>query len=544
MKTKYIFKTLALAMLMPAMLLTTACSNEDDAVNNTENIANKGYALPVTVNVTRQGDEATTRATYNETDKKLEFSEGDKLFVKNYYTGEAGQFAGTLDYDTKTGKFSGTIYTENPYSGTIDALFTAGEPTAYLLPADYKTYGYLAIISEGTYSASFSSDSKNAFATSKATAVEQFSYEYGDYTSGKGFALSPLNAILNFTITGLANNADVDVFFSKGYTISQTLTSDSEGEVTFAVGVYNTDLKDCALTVGGKAITLVNSSKTLASGKIYNITRIIGALSGRFSVSSDKQVYFSQGNLQAVIASGPTDTYNYTASSWKFAENQWDYIGNAAGNNTFAVGSTVDLFGWVGTSASYDTYGLCTQKSTSDAAFGQCYGTNTSDALKSDWGTTIGTGWRTLTSAEWDYLTQTRTSGSTVNGTDNARYAHAEINTDVSSVYGLILFPDGVDIAASEVSTAGIVNLNSAWGTKCTSAQWTALAAKGCVFLPAAGYREGTTVEYAGEKGYYWSSSPYSSNSARNVDFGSSSISWNSTARHRGHSVRLVRDVK
>ena len=62
MKTKNIFKALALAMLMPAMLLTTACSSEDDLVNNTantENTINKGYALPVTVNVTRQGDAAT-----------------------------------------------------------------------------------------------------------------------------------------------------------------------------------------------------------------------------------------------------------------------------------------------------------------------------------------------------------------------------------------------------------------------------------------------------------------------------------------------------
>ena len=49
MNTKNILKTLALAMLMPAILLTTACSNDDDAVN-TENTAKKGYALPVTIN--------------------------------------------------------------------------------------------------------------------------------------------------------------------------------------------------------------------------------------------------------------------------------------------------------------------------------------------------------------------------------------------------------------------------------------------------------------------------------------------------------------
>ena len=94
-----------------------------------------------------------------------------------------------------------------------------------------------------------------------------------------------------------------------------------------------------------------------------------GELTGRFSVAETKQVYFSQGNLQAVISSdGPTDTYNYTASKWKFAEHQWSYVGNNAGNNSFAAGTTVDLFGWVGTSASYDTYGLCTNINSNEAS--------------------------------------------------------------------------------------------------------------------------------------------------------------------------------
>ena len=92
MKTKNIFKTVAFAMLMPTMLLTTACSSEDDMVNNTANntvenaevVAKKGYALPVTVNVTRQ-DDGTTRTTYTDNGNKtgtLDFSEGDKLFVE------------------------------------------------------------------------------------------------------------------------------------------------------------------------------------------------------------------------------------------------------------------------------------------------------------------------------------------------------------------------------------------------------------------------------------------------------------------------------
>ena len=154
MNTKIIFKTLAFAMLMPAMMLTTACSNDDDLVNNTANtetVANKGYALPVTVNVTRE--DGATRATYNESTRKLEFSTGDKLFVEGMHT-EAARFAGTLDYDTEKGNFSGTIYTQNSYSGTADALLTdasaSGIVNATLLPNGYESYNFLSIYNNGS----------------------------------------------------------------------------------------------------------------------------------------------------------------------------------------------------------------------------------------------------------------------------------------------------------------------------------------------------------------------------------------------------------
>ena len=272
MKTKYIFNLLALAMLMPAMLLTTACSNEDDVVNNTENIANKGYELPVTVNVTRQ-DAAATRASFD--GSKLNFGEGDKLFVKGKDEGGVGFFAGTLTWQSG-GTFSGTILTENAYSGTIDALFTAGSALATLLPANYGNYPYLSFDDEGTYSASVNYDATKTFATSKATAVEQFSFEVGGYTSGTGFALHPSNAILNFTITCLATNTGVNVVFKDNtdFTISENVTTNVSGTATFAIALYGSkDLNEFSLTVGGTPIPLVSSSKVLEAGKIYNINR-------------------------------------------------------------------------------------------------------------------------------------------------------------------------------------------------------------------------------------------------------------------------------
>jgi len=318
MKTKNIFNLLALAMLMPAMLLTTACSNEDDVVNNTENIANKGYELPVTVNVTRQGD-SDMRATYNESTRKLEFSAGDKLFVKgnDYSAGGVGFFAGTLTWQSG-GTFSGTILTENEYTGTIDALFAKEGTLATLLPANYGNYPYLSFTNEGTCSASLKYDITKTFATSKAIAVEQFSFEVGGYTSGTGFALHPANAILNFTITCLATNTGVDVTLSdgKGLTISGSVTTDDSGTATFAIGVNGgTDLKDLTLTVGGKSIPLVSSSKVLAAGKIYNINRDVATdlstINANYTAQNGETLTGTlASNVQISIADGATVTLN------------------------------------------------------------------------------------------------------------------------------------------------------------------------------------------------------------------------------------------
>lgn len=279
MKTKTIMKSLALAMLMPAMLLTTACSSDDDAIiNNNETPAKKGYTLPVTINVTRQGD-AATRATYTDNGNgtgSLAFSTGDKLFVTgaweddddNYYC-----YAGMLDY-VSDGTFSGTIMTETEWTGTIEGLL--GGASARLLPAGYEEYGYLSIAEEGTYDAYLSENSNKAFATSKAAAVEQFSYEL-DNNYSSGFELIPANAILNFTINGLDASTEVDVVFSRSswpedIVVSGKVTTDGDGTATFAIGMkYGNNLKDCTLTVGGNAIALPD--KTVAAGKIYNISR-------------------------------------------------------------------------------------------------------------------------------------------------------------------------------------------------------------------------------------------------------------------------------
>ena len=292
-----------------------------------------------------------------------------------------------------------------------------------------------------------------------------------------------------------------------------------------------------------KAASADWSGKT-GSDSIPSGWRTFSVVPGEFTVNATGgKVRFSAGNLQAT-------TNNFgTTWTWAFATNQWDYIGNAVantsinGNGTVSTNGTVDLFGWVGASSTWTgaaQYGISNETNTNSA---DTYGNEIGEALKSDWGNNIDSSWRTLTIDEWQYLFHTRASGSTVNGTSNARYTHATIN----GVNGIILFPDGVTIASGEATQWGAINGTSAWGTQCTSDQWTAFVAKGCVFLPAAGDRiNGTSISSAGSQGLYWSSTSYTtdSNPAYCIKFGSNSLNTNEFYyRFYGLSVRLVRDA-
>ena len=261
-----------------------------------------------------------------------------------------------------------------------------------------------------------------------------------------------------------------------------------------------------------------------------------GLLAGKFSVSDTQQVQFSQGNLQAVVGGGYAPDYYY-ASSWKFAEHQWDYLGYTGNNNHFGTGYSVDLFGWVGTNADNNTfgYGLCT--STDDNDYGK-----PNNTLKSDWGTVIITnggntpnyGWRTLTKDEWVYLfARTTTSG--------ICYAKATVN----GKSGVILLPDDWSASYHALASANTANADFT-SNPITAAEWTSdFEAHGAVFLPAAGIREGTSVSHVNSSGQYWSSTSEGYNSAYQVFFDNSDLNPSSNpGRHNGCSVRLVRDAE
>ena len=284
---------------------------------------------------------------------------------------------------------------------------------------------------------------------------------------------------------------------------------------------------------GGLTLAISTTTNTDDTWTLTPIQIPEGAIDGLFTINlNGDQVYFSQGNLQWSGTNG-----------WRFAPNQWDRVGSNANNTnpTASNGNYMDLFCWgatglngvnPNTSESY-------LSGSADLSGNNDWGAN----AITNGGNTANSGWRTLTYYEWLYIFS-RTSGSTVNGTTNACYTLATINTDGTGVNGAILFPDGVTIANGEVTSWGVINGASNWGTKCTSAEWTALESKGCVFLPAAGYRMGSSVDQVDFQGCYYSASCFS---------GVVGAAWfktsymtpiiNDTPRNAGFAVRLVKDA-
>ena len=249
---------------------------------------------------------------------------------------------------------------------------------------------------------------------------------------------------------------------------------------------------------------------------------------GAFSVSASKQVTFSPGNLQ----------YTQSTKTWSFAENQYDYLGEAnIAIDADILADKVDLFGW----------------STSTTNFGVSTSTSYTDYSGSfvDWGTNkIGNDapntWRTLSKGEWMYIFYNRPNAQSL-------FALGSVN----GVNGTIILPDnwttpaGVSFVASTtngLSWQGSYYYNSN-GTNYgdntyTSEQWSKMEQAGAVFLPASGKRWGTDVYDVGYIGYYWSSTEYFERYAYFVGFYSIYLSPQDYGnRNYGFSVRLAQDL-
>ena len=238
---------------------------------------------------------------------------------------------------------------------------------------------------------------------------------------------------------------------------------------------------------------------------------------GTFSVSADKQVTFSKGNLQ----------YTQSTDTWSFADNQYDYLGEAnIAIDADVLADKVDLFGW---STSATNFGVSTSEDNNDYS-----------GSFVDWGTNqIGSDapntWRTLSYDEWYYLRYNRTNADNLVGV-----------AQVNGVNGLILLPDNWTCPAGVTFKSGFhssygVDYYAAYQTF-TAAEWSKLEAAGAVFLPASGYRGGPDVNEVQYCSIYWSATEHNVG-AYCLYFYSDEAYMHYGFRCTGWSVRLVKDL-
>ena len=297
---------------------------------------------------------------------------------------------------------------------------------------------------------------------------------------------------------------------------------------------------------------------TLLLAIVADITFVwADALPGMFSVSSDKQVRFSSGNLQFNAALGSHQSADGTTKpgTWRFAEHQWDYVGNDQDGTVYENGikcnnslisptydGWIDLFGW-GT------------------------GNNPTNASKKnnnyitfiDWGTNqISNGgnipnlWRTLSRDEWMYLTHYRRNAENLFGMGV-----------INGINGFILLPDNwnpsedvppfvIGIETGLIWRPSTSDYYNADGNNYsyniyTDSQWQIMEENGAVFLPAAGAREAIKIWNVNNRGSYWTSVIYDSNRAYDFDFYPICLNpqeYNDNELHYGQSVRLVKDIE
>ena len=250
-----------------------------------------------------------------------------------------------------------------------------------------------------------------------------------------------------------------------------------------------------------------------------------GVLPGKFSVAVDKQIQFSQGNLR----------YKASTDNWRFAYNQYDFVGLANTNISDTYTGWVDLFNW--------------------GAGDNPTNVNAVPPSFVDWGTNaISNGgneanlWRSMTSSEWVYLLTGRANADKLFGMGT-----------VNGVNGLILLPDDWSGDLFADTENGLIYrednknyynhnpTNYSFHTY-TTEQWAVMEDAGAVFVPAAGARLNTDIYNAGGEGSYNTSTPndrYSTTCGWSLRFSSQDLYPKfPQTNFWAYSVRLVQDYE
>ena len=525
----------------------------------------------------------------------LKGNQGTRMDV-NTVTGEVTYQNGDVIYVASSGHFIGTLtYNGTNFSGGITDP-TVGQPLHFYFLGNVTPAETLSTGSTTSCSVVISDQTEHLPVIEYAPSTENYDSGSTTYTA----MLLNKCALVKFNVTTTSEAATCITGMKNKVTIDfneNTITPSQEGngiiklqagsgekwvillpqEATEAGEDGSAYSEDGVYTGTRGAVPAIAENGYLTAGIEVNVTteggtpsgHPEGTINGLFTINAEgDQIYFSQGNLQ----------YQASTDTWRFAENQWNSVGADNSNISSTYDGWIDLFGW-GTSGYhnvYDNFNVNYQPYSYSAAtvqtecnyYGYGPSTNMYDpnltgmSAEYDWGVlnAISNGgnqaglWRTLTSEEWNYIFNTR-STSTIGNTSNARFAKAKVN----GVSGVILFPDVFSLPIYLPTPLQINNRNASFGANSYSeAGWTALENLGCVFLPTTGYRSnhsGQTIYSScifvydtNSVGNYWSTTSYNEQKAYYVNFSSgglnSQCNQSNIYRYNGFSVRLVSPIE
>ena len=308
----------------------------------------------------------------------------------------------------------------------------------------------------------------------------------------------------------------------------QPTTNDSYTEDGSGPGAFTADMTELAQETEYYVRAYAISVKGINYGEELSFTTAPqGILNGLFSVSENTQVYFSQGNLQ----------YQASTNTWRFAENQWDYVGEGNANASPTYDGWIDLFAWATSGYDHATDGYQPWSEGCNAYdvdfLNLCDRTG-----KADWGyNAISNGgneerlWRTCTGSEWGYLMFDRQTASGI------RFAKATIG----ETNGIIMLPDNWSAALYSLNN---VNQGEAPydGNVISLEVWMSVfEANGAVFLPASGRIQDWAENDYNQCGMYWNSSDVYGYLKGLLSFGGDSMGLGSYYTDEHYSVRLVR---
>ena len=272
-----------------------------------------------------------------------------------------------------------------------------------------------------------------------------------------------------------------------------------------------------------------------------------GALPGEFSISATKKVRFSQGNLWYNAMAGTHLCADGTTQKgvWKFAEHQYDTIGQAQQNKSEFYDGWISAFSW-GTSGwnsganKYQPWDYSANDPYNYFVGGNQNNDLTGNYAYADWGVYNAISnepnkWRTLTKDEWNYLLKQRPN-----------YQQLCSYANINGITGMILLPDNF-VMPEGISYSPSNNYSQ---NHYTLSEWAILEEHGAVFFPrdvtyaTKGYgvnpSSDHSIEWRINNGCHWTSSHrsyYQSYSAyMSVD--------GETYRCDGARVRLVQDVE